>query len=71
MLEQVALAIFRPGNDIKIAQDNIPVLGQLLGSIPADTMTQLNEPSIWGAVIAIILMLGIAVTVIGRRVKPE
>ena len=70
-LDQVALAIFRPGNDIKIAQDNIPILGQLLGSIPADTMTQLNEPSIWGAVIAIILMLGIAVTVIGRRVKPE
>lgn len=70
-LDQVALAIFRPGNDIKIAQENIPVLGQLLGSIPPDTMTQLNEPTIWSAVIGLILMLGIAVTVIRRKVKPE
>src|ERR1041384_8373302 len=70
-LEQIALAIFQPGHDIKVAQQNIPILGQLLSNIRPETMVRLNEPAAWGALVALLLMLGVAATVILRRVKPE
>ena len=36
-LNQIALAVFRVGDNLKTAQDNIPVLGELLRNIqPAD-----------------------------------
>ena len=70
-LDQIALAIFRPGNDVEIAQENIPILGDMLGNISPETMMRLNNPSTWGAVLALLLMLVIAATVIGKRVKAE
>jgi hypothetical protein len=70
-LEQIALAIFQPGHDIKVAQQNIPILGQLLSGIRPETLAHLNEPAAWGALVALLLMLGVAVTVILKRVKPE
>ena len=70
-LRQIALAVFRPANDLKIAQDNIPLLGDLLRNIRPETMSALSNPTIWGALVALLFMLGLAAWVIGRRVKPE
>jgi len=70
-LDQFALAVFRLGDDLKIAQDNIPVFGEMLRDIRAGTWSALNAPAIWGAALALSLMLGLAALVIGKRVKPE
>ncbi|MGP8201580.1 MAG: hypothetical protein ACLQU4_18985 [Limisphaerales bacterium] len=70
-LEQIRLATFRLGNDVKTAQDNIPILGNMLNGIPQRTMEHLNDPSVWGAVAALLLMLAGAALVIRKRVRPE
>jgi hypothetical protein len=70
-LEQIAIGVFRIGDDIKTAQDNIPVLGELLRGIRADTIAALNSPTMSGAIFAMIVMGGAAAWVIAKRVKPE
>jgi ABC-2 type transport system permease protein len=70
-LDQIALAIFQPAEDLKIAQDNIPLLGNLLRNIRPETMAALNAPTIWGSIFALVLMLVLAGWVISKRVKPE
>ncbi len=70
-LEQLALAIFRLGTHLQSAQDNISVFGQMLRRTRPETMAALNSPPVWGALLALGLMLFIAVIVIRKRVKPE
>ena len=70
-LQQIALAIFGPGTDLKVAQDTIPLLSTMMSNVHPETMEALNAPTIWGAVVAMILMLGGAAYVIWQRVKPE
>ena len=62
---------FRLGDDVKTAQDNIPILGDLLRGIHPGTITALSTPAIWGAVVALLAMLIAAAFVISKRVKPE
>jgi ABC-2 type transport system permease protein len=70
-LNQVALSIFRLGDDIKIARENIPILGTLLGRISPAAMARIEAPATYGALLALLVMLGFAVLVILKRVKPE
>jgi hypothetical protein len=70
-LEQISLGIFRLGNDIAIARDNIPVFGDMLRNIPPQTMEGLNSPAVPGAIAASLVMLVVAALVIRNRVKPE
>ena len=70
-LNQLALAIFEPGKDITIAQDNIPILGDMLRGIRPDTMSALNSPTTWGAVGWSVLMVILAMVILHKRVKPE
>lgn len=70
-LDQIALAVFRLGDDLKIAQDNIPIFGAMLRNIPQETMTALNSPHIGGAVVGLLLMVMAAAFVVSKRVKPE
>jgi ABC-type transport system involved in multi-copper enzyme maturation permease subunit len=70
-LDQLALAIFRPANDIKIAQDNIPLLGDMLRNIKPETMEALGSPALEGATVSLVVMALIAAFIIQRRVKPE
>jgi hypothetical protein len=70
-LDQVALAVFRLGDDLKTAQDNIPVLGDMLRGISAGAMAALNTPAVAGALLALTLMAGVAALIIRSRVKPE
>jgi ABC-2 type transport system permease protein len=69
-LRQLALAIFRLGDDITLAQDKIPVLGAMIRIRP-ETMTAINSPAIWGSLLALGIMSVAAIFVIHRRVKPE
>jgi hypothetical protein len=70
-LNQIALAVFRLGDDLKIAQDNIPIFGTMLRNVPAETMAALNSPPIGGALFGLLLMIGFAAFVVSKRVKPE
>ena len=68
---QLAQAVFRLGDDLKLAQDNIPVFGEYLRNYRVGPTTAFNAPEIWGAVLALVVMLALAAVVIRRRVKPE
>lgn len=70
-LDQIALAVFRLGDDLKIAQDNIPIFGTMLRNIRPETMTALNSPPIGGALVGLLLMAVMAGLVVSKRVKPE
>jgi hypothetical protein len=70
-VEQIATAVFHPAADIKIAQDNIPLLGDMLRQLRPETMEGLAAPSIGGAIVASAIMLLIAALIIHKRVKPE
>jgi hypothetical protein len=69
-IRQIALAVFNLGGDLKIAQDNIPILGSLLRNIRPETMSALNTPAIGGSIFALAVMLALSVFVINKRVKP-
>lgn len=70
-LEQLALATFNIGSDIKTAQENIPILGDMLMRISKGTMDALNNPSTSGALLSLVVMINIAAWTVNRRVKPE
>jgi ABC-2 type transport system permease protein len=70
-LDQVALAVFHVGDDLKAAQDNIPILGDMLRPVSAKAIAALSAPNVGGALLALLLMLGLAGWIIFTRVKPE
>lgn len=70
-LDQIALAIFRIGDDLRTAQDELPVLGDMLRNVSASTMHQLNSPAITGAVIGLLVAMTAALVIISKKVKPE
>lgn len=70
-LDQIALAVFRLGDDLKIAQDNIPIFGSMLRNIRPGTLAALNSPALWGALGALAVMGVLAAIVVSQRVKPE
>jgi len=70
-LDQVALAVFHLGNDLKIAQDNVPIFGDMLRNIRPDTLAALNSPAIGGALTGLLVMGVVSAVVVGKRVKPE
>lgn len=70
-LEQIALGVFHPGADLKLAQDSIPLLGMMLGNVHPETIKALNAPTISGAVVGLGLLLIGAVYILHQRVKPE
>jgi hypothetical protein len=70
-LDQLALAVFRVGDDIRLAQDNIPILGNMLRPVSARAIAALSAPAMTGSVVALLVMIGVAAWVIRGRVKPE
>jgi ABC-2 type transport system permease protein len=70
-LDQLGLAVFRLGDDLKIVKENVPIFGMMLQNIRAETMTALNHPPVWGALLGLLLMAGAAALVVRERVKPE
>jgi ABC-2 type transport system permease protein len=70
-MDQIALAVFRLGDDLKIAQDNVPIFGTMLSNIRPETMTALTTPAIWGALIGLALMGAASGVLLSQRVRPE
>ena len=71
-LNQIALYIFRVGDNIKKAMDSIQILETMLqqGNRPS-VLNTFATPEIGGTVVALILMLGLAIWLVNKRVKPE
>lgn len=70
-LDQIALKVFDLSSDLTIAQDNIPIFGQMLRGLRPETIAALNAPAFWGAILWSGTMLVAAVTITLRKVKPE
>jgi hypothetical protein len=70
-LHQIAVATFRLGNDLKTAQDNVPILGEMLRNIRPATRDALNAPTVHGALVGLVLMLVVAALIIRKRVAPQ
>lgn len=70
-LDQIAIAVFRPGSDIRTAQESIPVFGSMLGRIRPQTLAELNTPAIWGASLTLLVLLAASAWIIAKKVKPE
>ena len=70
-LGELALTIFRLHDDVTRAQENIPVLGDMLRSVKPATIEALRHPSTTGSLVALAIMLAAAGFIIARQVKPE
>jgi hypothetical protein len=70
-LEQIALGVFRLGDDLNTARENIPVFGDMLRQIRPQTMEALTSPALAGAVVSSLLMIAAAILVLHKRVRPE
>jgi hypothetical protein len=70
-LEQLGIAIFRLKDDLELAQDNIPMLGQFLRGFRRSTLAALDTPDLSGALVGLALMLTVAAGFVIWRVKPE
>jgi len=70
-LRQIALATFQLGQNLKTAQDGIPIFGEMLRRIRPETRAALDDPTLAGALVGLALMLAAAALIIKKRVAPE
>jgi hypothetical protein len=69
-LEQIAAALFRLPDDLKLAQANIPLFSQFTSNLRSDSMATLQNPDLAGAGIALGLLLAAAAVLVYRKVQP-
>lgn len=74
-LDQLAVFFFRLKQDLLVAADVIPVIGNALRQIqqmPEHAKPPfIREPDMQGVLVGLILMLGIAALILARKVRPE
>jgi hypothetical protein len=70
-IRQIGLATFHLGDDLKTAQDSIPIFGQMLARMSTDTRDALTNSTLGGALVGLAFMLAVGALIIRKRVKPE
>jgi hypothetical protein len=70
-LRQIGLSVFHLGDDLKTAQESIPIFGNMLRGISSDTRDALTNATLSGALVALVVMLIVGAWVIRTRVTPE
>jgi ABC-2 type transport system permease protein len=70
-LDQIAAALFRLPNDLKLAQENIPFFANLTRNIRPETLVTLENPDLTGAIVVLGLLLLAAAMLLSQRIKPE
>jgi ABC-2 type transport system permease protein len=70
-LRQIGLSTFGLGDNLKTAQDSVPILGQMLSKISTPTRDALSHATLGGSVVALAVMLAVGAIIIRKRVKPE
>jgi len=71
-LQQIAIKVFHPLDDLNTAKENIPFVKDMMSNLRRpEALSNLGSPPIWGALFALAFMLLLAGIIINRRVKPE
>jgi hypothetical protein len=70
-LDDLALSAFRLHDDIRLVQENIPILGDLLNNVRPETIEALAHPATAGSVAALAIMAAGALSIVARKVRPE
>jgi hypothetical protein len=71
-LDQLALATFRVSDNLKTAEDALPILTTILENNGRSRfVASLDTPNLAGTWLALLAMLGLAAWIIRKRVKPE
>ncbi len=70
-LSQLSSAIFRLGDDLQLARENVPLFGNVLRGANPHALAALQSPDVWGAATSLAIMLVIAGGIVAWRVKPE
>ena len=69
--DHLSAAIFHLTTDLKLAQENVPFFGTMIGKIRPNLMSTWQNPDLAGAVFALGLLAVLAVFLVRWRVKPE
>jgi ABC-2 type transport system permease protein len=70
-LHQIALRIFRLNEDVEIARENIPILGQMLRGVSPERLAEWENPEFTGALIGLGIMMAVGLALFLKKVKPE
>jgi hypothetical protein len=70
-LDQIGLALFRLGDDLKRVQENVPIFGEMLRNFRRESLAKLSSPTTMGALLWSLAMITVAVIIIRKRAKPE
>jgi hypothetical protein len=70
-LDALALGRFRLQDDVELAQQNIPVLGDMLKDARAQLPALLRDPPVAGSRLALSLMCGTSLLILRQKLKPE
>jgi len=70
-LRQVVLGVFRPAQDLQTAQDNVPILGDVLRRMDQRGARRALQPQMAGTWIALASLGLLSVTIVWTRTKPE
>lgn len=70
-LGELELGIFHIYDDILLARENIPVLGDLLRNVQPETLEAFRDPAVFGASAALAGLAVLAVFIVARRIKPQ
>jgi hypothetical protein len=70
-LEQIGLAFFKLADELQNARANIPMLSNATHEIRNKTIEAWQHPDIYGALLALGVMMALSLIVVLRKVKPE
>jgi hypothetical protein len=70
-LDQVGRYLFDMSHELQIAQDNVPLFGQVFQSLRKSQSFLWDQPDLTGAIFAMSIMLIIATSIVYMKVKPE
>jgi ABC-2 type transport system permease protein len=70
-LDQLVLAIFRPGNELDVIDNGNNIFDYVKNGIRPETMEMLKSPAIAGAAGALLVMLLLAALLLNKKIKPQ
>jgi hypothetical protein len=70
-LDELALGIFNLGNDLRLFQENVPLLGEMLKNVNEKTLQTINNPAWIGAGITLLILGIVSGVILEKKVRTE